>query len=345
MRTTNSLKYLVLFLLLASVPAEAQLFRSTTKVGTTAAQFLKIGPGARSLGMGGSAVALDGDVYSVYWNPGALPRVASFGEASFTHAAWLADISYDFAAASVNLEGVGALGLSLTSLSVPEDIVRTIPNPDGDGRRWDAGSFAMGLSFGRALTDRFAIGMTFKYIHESIWNESAQGVAFDIGTIYTTQFNDMKIGVSITNFGTKMQLDGTDLYFATNPGGVSGQGPQNVSSEYRTDAYDLPLTFRLGLSMDVMKTESIRATAVLDATHPNDNTEYMNGGLEAAFEETFFARVGYKALFLQNSEEGLTWGVGVRVGLSNSTAFKVDYAFADYGRLTNVQYVTLSVLY
>ncbi len=325
--------------------ASAQLFRTTTKVGTTAAQFLKIGAGARSLGMGGSAAAVDGDVYAVYWNPASLARITSFGEATFTHANWLADVNYDFAAAALNLEGFGTLGISLTSLAVPEDIVRTEDHPEGDGRRWNASSFALGISFGRSLTDRFAIGTTFKYIQESIWNESAQGIAFDVGTIYTTQFNDLKIGASISNFGTKMRLDGSDISFNNTPGGELGQGPQNVSSTYKTDSYDIPLAFRIGVSMDAVKMENLRATVAVDATHPNDNTEYVNSGLELAFEEMFFGRIGYKALFLQDSEQGLTWGAGFRYEMSATTSLKVDYAFADYGRLKNVQYLTLSIGY
>ena len=338
---------LLLFALSLSgvISTDAQIFRNTTKVGTTVAQFLKIGAGARSLAMGGSAVAVEGDVYSVYWNPGALARMNVGGEATFTHAAWLADINYDFAAASISLEGVGVLGISLTSLAVPEDIVRTISNPDGDGRKWDASSFALGVSFGRNLTDRFSIGGTLKYIRETIWNESSSGMAVDIGTIYTTQFRDMKIGASISNFGTKMRLDGQDLKFNTNPAGTLGQEAQNVPSQYTTESYDIPLTFRIGLSMDALKTETLRATVAVDATHPNDNSEYIDSGLEIGVDETFFGRVGYKALLLQDSEQGLTWGFGVKVGISSTTAVKIDYAFANYGRLNNVQYVTVSIGY
>jgi opacity protein-like surface antigen len=345
---SNYARSAVLILLLGiggTSSAYAQLFRNTTKVGTTVAPFLKIGAGARSLAMGGSAVAMEGDVYSIYWNPGALARLSVGGEATFTHAAWLADINYDFAAASISLEGVGVLGVSLTSLAVPEDIVRTVSNPDGDGRKWDASSFALGVSFGRNLTDRFSIGGTLKYIRESVWNEVANGMAVDIGTIYTTQFRDMKLGASISNFGTKMRLDGPDLTFNTNPAGKIGQEAQNVPSEYKSESYDIPLTFRIGLSMDAVKTETIRATVAVDATHPNDNSEYIDSGLEIGYDETFFGRIGYKALFLQDSEEGLTWGVGLKVGVSSTTSVKIDYAFAKYGRLQNVQYVTLSIGY
>jgi opacity protein-like surface antigen len=345
MRKNHVVYGILLAILTVPVFVDAQLNRSTTKVGTTVAQFLKIGASARSLAMGGSAASMEGDVYTIYWNPGALSRLANVGEAAFTHAEWLADINYDFAAVAVSIEGFGVLGVSLTSLGIPEDIVRTEANPNGDGRRWDASSFSLGVAYARSLTDRFSIGMVAKYIREAIWNEDAQGVAFDIGTIYTTPFNDMRIGVAISNFGTKLRLDGRDISFNTNPGGEYGQGPQNISSLYKTEEYDIPLLFRLGISMEALKMDQIRATVSIDATHPNDNVEYINSGLELAYDEMFFGRVGYKSLFMNNAEDGLTWGVGVRFNVTEVTAVKVDYAFADYGRLKNVQFVSLAVAY
>ena len=295
--------------------------------------------------MGGSAAAVDGDVYSIYWNPGALARLQTDGEATFNHAQWLADINYDFVASGLTIENFGTIGLSITSLRAPEDIVRTEENPDGDGRRWSYSAFEMGFSYARSLTDRFSIGMTAKYIHEGLWDMSAQGFALDVGTIYTTALNNLKIGASISNFGSTMRLDGSDITFNNFPDGTLGQGPQNIASLYKTESYDLPLTFRLGLAMDAVKTSMLRATVAVDATHPNDNTEYVNSGLELAFQEMIFGRIGYKALFLQDSEEGLTWGAGFRYEMSATTSIKVDYAFADYGRLNNVQYITVSIGY
>lgn len=345
MRMKVSRKWLCVVVLLATTVAQAQLTRSTTKVGTTVAQFLKIGAGARSLAMGGSAAAMEGDVYTIYWNPGALARLQTPGEATFNHAEWLADISYDFVATGLTIGDFGTLGLSVTSLRTPEDIVRTEANPDGDGRQWGYSAFALGFSFARSLTDKFSIGVTGKFIREGIWDMSAQGFALDIGTIYTTTLNNMRIGASISNFGSTMRLDGADITFNNFPDGQLGQGPQNISSIYKTDTYDLPLTFRIGLAMEAAKTEKIRATVAVDATHPNDNSEYVNSGVEFAFDEMIFARVGYKSLFQQDSEQGLTWGAGFRYEMSTTTFVKIDYAFADYGRLKNVQYITVSMGY
>jgi hypothetical protein len=336
----------IILMIIASLQtADAQLSRTTTKVGTTVAQFLKIGAGARSVAMGGSAAAMDGDIYSIYWNPGSLSRLKTPGEASFNHTQWIADIDYNYVASGLTVDGVGTLGLSVTSLTMPEEIVRTESNPDGDGRRWSYSAFSMGLSYARSLTDRFSIGFTAKYIHEGLWNMSSSGFAFDIGTIYTTTFNGLKIGASISNFGTKMRLDGQDITFNNVPSGEQGQGPQNVQSIYKTESYDIPLQFRIGLAMDVLNVDAIRATAAIDATHPNDNVEYVNTGLEIAYDEMAFARIGYNSLFNDQSEQGLTWGVGFYIQVTNLNGIKVDYAFADYGRLNDVQYVSVSVTY
>ena len=47
----------------------SQVLKSTKKVGTTSAQFLKIGAGARPLSLGGAFSANVGDINSIYWNP------------------------------------------------------------------------------------------------------------------------------------------------------------------------------------------------------------------------------------------------------------------------------------
>lgn len=321
----------------------AQLDRSTTKVGTTAATFLKIGAGARAIGMAGAFSAVENDIYSIYWNPAGIARIGGVGSVTFNHANWIADTKFDFAALSLNISDLGSFGFSLTSFKVPEDKVRTFPNPEGDGRVWDASFMAIGVSFARNLTDNFSIGFTAKYIRDAIWDMSSSSFALDVGTLYTTPFNDLKIGASITNFGTKMKLDGRNTYFNIDPNGDPNSGPNNVPGEYRLNSYDIPLTFRVGLAMDVIKTNYLVVTAAVDAVHPNDNTEYVNSGLEFNFNKTFFARVGYKSLFLRDSEQNLTFGFGLYYPIVNEIGIMVNYGYADYGRLKNVQFFDLVI--
>jgi opacity protein-like surface antigen len=334
---------LLLFALLISSSTNAQLLRSTSKVGTTAAQFLKIGAGARAIGMGGAYSALGGDIYSVYWNPAGLASIKTNTEIAFNHAEWLADISYDFAAAALNMGEFGVLSASFTSMRVPEDDVRTFEAPEGDGRTWDASSLAITVGYSKKLTDRFSFGAQVKFIRESIWNSSATGFALDIGTQYITPFNDLVIGASVSNFGSTMSLDGRDIQFNYDPNDNLDTGPNNVPSNLATDEFDLPLTFRIGLAMDIYNSRYFRVTGAIDATHPNDNTEYVNSGLEFAYDDMFFLRAGYKSLFMDNTEEGLTYGAGFKYTLSGGMNIFVNYGYADYGRLENVQFVDIGL--
>ena len=323
----------------------AQVFKSTTKVATTAAQFLKIGAGARPIAMGGAYSAMVGDINSIYWNPAGISRIYG-GEVTFNHANWLADMKYDFFAATYDISGLGTLGASVVSFNVPEDIVRTYKNPEGDGRVFDAGAIAIGLVYAQNLTDRFSIGIAAKIVREWIWNESSLGMAVDIGTLYITPFNDLKIGASISNFGTQMRLEGRELTFLENMPTITDDGVvNNIESQFSAKYYEMPLTFRVGLAMDVLQHDIIRATVAVDAVHPNDNSEYLNFGLECAYDEMLFVRAGYKTLFMQDAEGGLTVGGGIRLNIGGSSYVKIDYALADYNRLKQVHFISLSVKY
>jgi len=333
------------FILFSNTYLHSQIFRDITKVGTTAGQFLKIGPGARALSMGGTYVGISDDIYAIYYNPAGIAVNEGNGQAAFSHTQWLADVSYDFAAASLNVESLGTLFLSVTSLRVPEEKVRTFEFPDGNGQFWDAASVSFGFGFARSLTDRFSIGFQAKYIQESIWSSSARGFALDVGTYYVTPFNDLVIGASVTNFGTKMKLDGRDIQINYDPNNDPLTGPNNVPASYEMDQYDLPLTFRIGFSMDVLKTRYIRVKAAFDATHPNDNVEYANAGIEFAYDELLFIRGGYKSLFLTDSEQSFTLGAGLMYEMSPGLNVKVNYAYGDYGRLKNIQYFDIGIVF
>ena len=337
-----TLNVLILF---SSTNLFSQIFREITKVGTTAGQFLKIGPGARALAMGGTYVGISDDIYAVYYNPAGVAISQGNGQVAFNHTQWLADISYDFAAASLNIESLGSLFISVTSLRVPEEKVRTFDYPEGNGQFWDASSVSFGVGYAKSLTDRFSIGFNAKYIQESIWSSSASGFALDVGTYYITPFNDLVIGASITNFGSKMKLDGRDIQINYDPDDDLYTGPNNVPAKFEMDQYDLPLTFRIGFSMDVVKTRYIRIKTAFDATHPNDNAEYVNAGIELAYDELLFIRGGYKSLFLPNSEQSFSLGAGLNYEMSSGLYIKINYAYGDYGRLKNIQYFDIGLIF
>jgi hypothetical protein len=332
---------LLIFLFFES--AFSQTESSINRVGTTAGQFLKIAAGARPIGMGGAYTALATDVMAVYWNPAGLSRIIGNGEAFFNHASWLAETDYDVGAISMNLRSFGAIGLQVISFRTPEEVVRTIESPEGTGQKWDANMIALGASYAINLTDRFSIGFTGKYIQERIFNESARGAAFDLGILYQTPVRNLTLGAAVTNFGTKMRLDGRDLYNnhdpLSQPGAIS-----DVPGEYRMESYDLPLNLKFGLAWKAVTNENFQILAAMDGNQPNDNSEYINSGVEFGLRNTLFLRAGYKSLFLENSEQGLTFGAGLKYNVAG-THLKFDFGWADYGRLNNVQFVSFAVRY
>ncbi len=317
--------------------------QEVSKVGTTAASFLAIDVGSRAVGMGGAFTAIANDVSAMYWNPAGVARITN-AEAMFCNTRWIADVSFNFAAFALNLGNLGTVGLNAAFLTMDQMERTTIFEPQGTGEMFDMGSYAFGLGYARNLTDRFSIGFNFKYINENIYHSSAHGIALDVGTLFDTQFNGLKIGMSISNYGTKMQMGGRDMLIQADVDPtVAGNNP-NVNSNLETDKFDLPLMFRVGISMDVLKGIGKSNFIVsVDALHPNNDVEYMNVGGEYIFDNMFALRAGYKSLFARDSEQGLSFGAGVNYRLFGQTNIKIDYAYQDFGVLQEVQLFTIGL--
>ena len=336
------MKIKIITLLISIGLASVNLFSQVSKVGTTAAPFLEIGPGSVATGMGGAFVSVANDATSLYWNPSGIADFTN-NEVTIFHANWIASTNFDYAALVLPLGGAGNIGFSFTSFSMADEKVRTVDQPEGTGEFYSAGDIAVGLSYARKLTDRFSIGFTAKYIQETIWHESASAIAIDAGTIFRTDlFNGLTIGASISNFGTQMKLNGSDIrtFARVNPLllGSNDQVPFNVE----LDSWDLPFLFQIGVSTNIIKNDDYRFLVSVDALHPNNNYESMNIGGQFSFRDFIFIRGGFRNLFLTDSEGGLTLGIGVNSKLLFSDDFvSFDYAFRNFGRLNYVH--TLSV--
>ncbi len=316
------------------------LTQNLTKTGTSAAPFLKIGVGSRAIGMGGAFTAVADDITAMYWNPGGMANLYS-SEATFNHVRWIADVNFDYAAFATYLPDVGTLGAFVSVLSMDEMLVRTTAQPEGTGEYFSAGAMAIGISYARNLTDQFSLGLNVKYLREYLWNMSATGVALDIGTLYKIPIlNEFRLAASISNFGTKMKLEGRDNLMITQVGGGEGN---LINTDVQLESFDLPLIFRVGVAADVVKADEHRLTTAIDAVHPNDNTEYINAGVEYAWNEIVFLRGGWKSLFERDTEQRFTAGIGVHYRIVGEFKLKVDYAYQDWGRLKNVHYLTFGV--
>ena len=57
----------------------------------------------------------------------------------------------------------------------------------------------------------------------------------------------------------------------------------------------------------------------------------------------FFGLLGYRNLFLIDSEEGFTLGGGLNIELIEGLSILIDYAYADFGRLQNAQRFSIAL--
>jgi len=329
--TFITLFVLVSVVILAST-AHAQ---SIGRVGTTAAPFLKIGVGGRALGMGEAYTTQAEDITGIYWNPAGLANISKI-QVLLNHYDYIADIRFSFGAVAIPVAGFGTIGSFIGFLGMPDIERTTIQMPNGTGERVSANSFVIGLSYARALTDRFAIGGNVKYIRETIWHSIANGFAFDVGVFYRTFFKNVKIGMSITNFGTEMQMQGRDMLIQHDINDTFEGNNENIGGHLDTDGFPLPILFRVGISANVLedffKVEGYDWILAVDAVHPNDNKEYLSTGMEVKIHEMISLRAGYRQLLLEDREGGLTLGFGLNVRVAGAEV-NVDYANVDFGRL------------
>lgn len=346
------MKRALIFLLVLS----ASVTFAQYKGGTTAAQFLKIGMGSRATAMGDAYVAMSNDASGLYWNPSGISR-ADGAQIMFSNTGWIADVNINYFGVIVPLYGLGTVGAAITSLTMGDMAVRTPDEPDGTGEQFSASDMAMQLSFARNLTDRFSIGFNFKYIQQQVWHMSASTAAMDVGTLFRTQFNDMRLGMSISNYGGTMTMTGRDALIRHDPDenaeGNNDQIPGNIGME----AWDLPLIFRVGVAMDVLEMGVSKLTLAADALHPNDNYESINLGAEFNILDRYFLRAGWKSPFvetntslestnLERREEGVTFGAGIDIPVpGGGPGLKFDYAYADFNRLGEVQRFTLNLTF
>jgi len=338
------MKRLIMFFICLgfATTASGQFISDVSKVGVTAAPFLEISVGARAVGMGGAFVGTADDASALYWNPAGIAKM-SRPEAILVHIQWIADISFDYVGFVMPMGSFGTLGASVTSLSMNDMMVKTVDQPEGTGEYFGAGDIAMALTYAFNVTDRLSIGFTGKYIQQHIWNESAWGIGFDIGTLFTTGFRGLRIGATLSNFGTDMRMSGKDLLVYHDIDESIDGNNDRIFAELQTESWPLALNFQFGVAMELFDNEIHRITVASDALHPSDNTESVNIGMEYALKDMIFLRAGYKTLFMRDSEEGITLGGGINMKFMDSLKLRLDYAYADFGRLQNTQQLTLSI--
>ena len=323
-------------MMLAAFPAFGQ-----SKTGTTIGDFLLIEPSARLAGMGNAGVSSPEGLDAVYFNPAVIGLLHNYN-VQFTHSAWLADIKYDYVAVSLPVGKWGSVATSLTSLNSGDIDVRTVTQPLGTGERYSVSDVAIGVGYGRQITDRFSAGGRVTYLQETIWHTSLNTMVFDLGTLYQVSDHGLRIGASLSNFGTQGRFSGRDLaiVYDGDPNRYGDNG--TLPAEVYTDAFDVPTLFRVGLGMPFRLNPRTELKLAVDAFHPSDNTEGMSAGAELEYARTLALRAGWQDAFQQDTEVGLTLGCGVR-GKLDVYGYRVDYGWADHKWLGGTHRVSIGM--
>ncbi len=308
--TRKLLLGLLVVLVLTSQALATDVFE---KVGTVGCQFLEIGAGPRGVGMGEAMVAATEGVESIYWNPAGLRSIVR-PTAVFTYGTWPAGISHQFAAYAMRPTFIrGVVAISVTSLQMDAMRVRTPETPEGVGVEFTPGDIAIGLSYAREFTDKFAAGGTLKWLNSSLADLSTLGVegledysvqsfVGDFGTLYNTGFRSLQIGLMIQNMGPEVT--------------------------YIEEPVPMPSTFKFGVSMNVIETPGQIVNVAAEFRHPSDTSEKMNVGAEYVLNDKYFLRAGYKMGY---DEESFTAGCGARLTVGGLGRLAVDYSYAAFG--------------
>ena len=313
------MKVLSLALAAALLAAPARADFSSSANGTTAADFLNLGAGARAAAMGQAAAAVADDATSLYWNPAALTNVRGHS-VTLMHAPYVASSYFDYAAYAQNMDRYGAFGASLQYFSLGG-----LNATDASGADIGAASpYDLAASFGYAYRfadsdgkrDGFSVGAAGKFISQKIVT-SAKTFAADFGILSPAYFDErLRVAAAVLNAGPPVKFDQ-----ASEP---------------------LPLTAKIGGGYKI----NGRWLAALDVAAPRGGSVYAGLGTEYQLivdgPWNFAVRAGYNTQTL-GSIDGFA-GVSMGFGLGYRGG-RFDYAFVPLGGVGQAQRLSLNYLF
>ena len=284
--------------------------------GTTGVSFLKVGLGARAVGMGEAFTGIADDVNAIAWNPSGIAQLQG-KQVSFMYNLYLlnpsfSDMGFTYLAYAQPLvvkgEDWGAVGGNFVYANYGNFI-----GYDADAAKtadFTCSDLLITLCYAKNLTISnipVAFGGNLKIIREALADKDAMGVAVDLGVFCRPEeMPRLTIGASVQNIGTS-------LVFISDP-------------------TPIPVLVKIGAGYDLFLNSSNSILLGADLVMASDSTTGLHIGMEYAYNAMFFARLGYKTDAAANIDvlAGLTTGVGMKWDRYN-----VDFAFVPSGDLGN----------
>jgi hypothetical protein len=309
----NTRKFFCLFLVIVIlIPAMNQA--QVRKTGITGLAFLKVGVGARQVALGSAATSLREEASMMFWNPAGVALSGGKTQFTFTYNKWIADLGHYAAGVTHDFGSIGTLGVGFIGFGksgIPADRDATDKETSST---YDYLDLAIQATYAKSFTDRLALGLSVKFLNESMDSESASAIAVDFGSTYQIGWRNVTLGARVNNLGSDLKF-----YNQKNP---------------------LPLVFSFGVSGEAFQMDNHKVMVAVDATKPQDAEQLIFAGGEYSFNKMFSVRGGYKFLYANRrdrrsyhtSEENFTLGGGLNMPISDYRA-KVDYAYTDFGNL------------
>ncbi len=332
--------------LLLVVFATGIVTAQTRKAGINSAAFLKVGVGARQIGMGSAVTSLTGDVTNMFWNPAGVALRDEKAQVSFTYNSWIGGLTQNAIAASYNVEGIGTIGLGVMTFGIsgiPADrdvysgnaLLQALQIDQATADTYDYMDLLAQLTYSTYVMDRLMLGASVKFINEKIDDQNATAIGFDLGSVYNIGISNWNIGARISNLGSDMKF-----YDYASP---------------------IPLTFSIGTSLVPVRIGANSVTLAVDAVKPQDGQQYYYSGLEYNYNDMVFLRGGWKLNYsylglagdgvdegtslrqgIRTSLEKGSLGAGVRVPMSEYM-LSLDYSYTVFTSFSDVHRITLHV--
>lgn len=241
------------------------------KAGSAGA-YLRMGTGARAIGMGSAYTSIADDPTAVHWNPAGVAALDRKSVASM-HAVLTLDRSYDYTGFVAPMD-YGAWGVSWISAGVDK-----IERYDSVGNRlgfFDDTENAYIFTYAAPLGERYEFGGNIKFLRHNILDNSAESWGADLGFI--AHVNErINVGATLRNIGAKMKWD---------------------TASQRSD--EIPFNLALGISYKPYK----NLLFAFDVDKTNDLDTKLNFGIEGRIQKNFALRAG-------SNDGDFTAGIGL----------------------------------
>ncbi len=357
--------------LLSGIPAglAAQATnQDNTGYGTTSAEFLLLGAGARGAALGGAFSAIAADASALYYNPAGAALMSRPGAMLSTYK-YVADTRYSWAGFTVPTSGgERAFGVQVGTFGFSNQPVYTSAQPDGTGANYSVNETFVGVTLSQNFSDRFSAGITPKFIFDNLGDASGTAFAVDFGTNFHAMLSGhpIKFSFVLANLGTNLKYGGVALNSDAPRTPLPGEDPVPTipqPSQLRTKDFSLPTIFRVGLAYDLMGGESSRLTLLSDFNQATSNKAGFSVGSEFAANRLggsgfgFALRGSYSyqaannltvadpsstALTDEENLQGLALGGGLNYA-SSTFSLGFDYAYRYQGILGGTNFFTFSI--